>query len=294
MTSAPRAILLTGATGTVGQAVMGALAARDDVTATVASRDVRRDRAAGMDAVPFDFARPETWAPALRGRDALFLLRPPAVTDGMAPLIDAARAAGVRHVVFVSVQGAERMPMIPHHRTEAALGRSGAGWTVLRPAYFMQNFLTALHDDLVERDEVAVPAGRAAFALIDVRDLGEAAARVLAEGAPHFGRAYVLTSDRRMTFAEMAAALSDGLGREVRYTAPSPPAFFAQRVRRGDPPAFAGVMTALHALPRLGAPPPLTGDVRLLTGHAPRSFEGFVRDHRAALSRPEIANPPAA
>ncbi len=135
-------ILVTGATGTVGREVARLLGARG-LPVRAALRDPgRADDAmpAGVAPVPFDFGRPETYDLALRGVEALFLMRPPAITDTrryVDPLIATARAAGVRRVVFLSVLGAERLPVVPHRRIERSLEASGMAYTFLRPSFFM-------------------------------------------------------------------------------------------------------------------------------------------------------------
>ena len=101
----------------------------------------------------------------------MFLLRPPQLTDDFGDFIARAGRGGWRHIVFLSVQGAENNRFIPHHKTEQLLICSGLAYTLLRPAYFMQNFTTTLRADLVERHRIFLPAGRARFTLIDVDDI---------------------------------------------------------------------------------------------------------------------------
>jgi len=205
-----KTILITGATGNVGREVIRALHARGGAVIRAGVRDVARaasDLAAfdGIELVPFDFADPRTYALALAGCDALFLLRPPQVTDTFTDFIQQAKAAGVSHIVFLSVQGAENNRFIPHHKTEELLRQSGVPFTFLRPAYFMQNFTTTLHEDLARRHRVFVPAGRARFTLIDVRDIGDVAAVVFLDPGPrHHGQAYALTAQYRLNFQQMA------------------------------------------------------------------------------------------
>lgn len=90
---------------------------------------------AGVERAQLDFARPRTFGPVLDGVRALFLMRPPALANTrkyIDPFVDAAEAAGVRHVVFLSLLGAEKNPLLPHRRVEKHLEASGLGWTFLR------------------------------------------------------------------------------------------------------------------------------------------------------------------
>ena len=286
-------ILVTAATGNVGVEVLRSLlvAGAGEVWAGV--RDVAAAQAQlrefpGVRPVRFDFAQDDTLAPALQGVDSLFLLLPPGLPDAEARfgrVAAAARAAGVRHVVYMSVQGAESNRFIPHHKLEKVLAASGLPYTFLRPAYFMQNFNTTLRPDLVERNLVYLPAGEARFTLIDVRDIGRVAAQVLLHPEGHAGQAYALTAATPLTFAEMAQQLSQCLGRPIRYVSPGPLRFFLTKKRQGLPTSFVLVMLMLHYLPRFQRqPPPTTDWVQRLTGHQPLTFAEYVRDYRAALS----------
>ena len=282
-------ILITGATGNVGLEVIRALHERGGAEIRAGVRDVARSAAAlapyaGVRLVLFDFADARTYAPALAGCEQLFLLRPPQITDAFGELIAQARQAGVRHVVFLSVQGAENNRFIPHHQTEKLLRESGLAYTFLRPAYFMQNFITTLRADLVERHRIFLPAGRARFTLIDVRDIGDVAAAVLLDpGTRYHGQAYTLTAQYRLSFQQMADQLSAGLGRRIDYVSPSPWGFFLTKKREGLSPGFILIMVLLHYLPRFSAEPPLSTAVADITGRAPREFGQFVADYRAEL-----------
>ena len=275
-------ILITGATGTVGRSVLAALPQRTDLNIRAGVRDLARGAAAlaafpGVQPVPFDFADPASQDSALTGCDAVFLLRPPQLTDDFGDFIARAGRAGVRHIVFLSVQGAENNRFIPHHKTEQLLINSGLAYTLLRPAYFMQNFTTTLRADLVERHRIFLPAGRARFTLIDVNDIGRVAALVLTEpSSRHLGQAYTLTAQYRLTFQQMADQLTAGLGRKITYISPSPWQFFWTKKREGLAPGFILIMLLLHYLPRFQAEPPVTDTVAALLGQPPVEFAQFV------------------
>ena len=282
-------ILLTGATGNVGRAVLAALPQRADLNIRAGVRDVARGAAAlttypHVQPVAFNFADPASQDAALAGCDSVFLLRPPQLINDFADFIARASRAGVQHIVFLSVQGAENNRFIPHHRTEQLLMKSGLAYTLLRPAYFMQNFTTTLRTDLVERHEIFLPAGRARFALIDVDDIGRVAALVLTEPGPrHHGQAYTLTAQYRLAFQQMADQLTAGLGREITYISPNPWTFFWTKKREGLAPGFILIMLLLHYLPRFQAEPPVTGTVAALLSQPPREFAQFVAENRVAL-----------
>ncbi len=223
-------ILITGAAGTVGREVLQSLQGLgSDFRVTAGVRDPRADgpavRALGAEPLAFDFADSSSVGAALDRCDALFLLRPPQLADVQryfAPLVRQARERGVGHIVFLSVQGADRNAVIPHHKIERLLVESGIPYTFLRPAYFLQNFTTTLREDLVRRDRIYLPAGRAKFTIIDVADIGRVAAQVLSDPGAHANAAYDLTNDELLNFGEMAHIFSKVLGRSIALPQPQP------------------------------------------------------------------------
>ena len=285
-------ILVTGATGQVGSAVIAALREVDGIVVRGAVRDVARATEqwrgdVSVQPVAFDFADRDSQAAALSDCDSLFLLRPPQINDDFGDLIESAAHHGVKHIVFLSVQGAERNRFIPHHRIEQRLMSSGVPYTLLRPAYFMQNFTSTLHDELVRRHRIFLPAGNARFTLVDVDDIGRVAGRVLTQaGTQHHGQAYTLTSELPLNFQQMAEQLTSGLGTPIRYESPSPWHFYRVLRRDGREPGLILVMLLLHMLPRFTATPPVTHTVAELTGRAPTEFAQFVAAHRDELLLP--------
>jgi len=287
-------ILVTGASGQVGSAVIAALLALDGVVIRAGVRDLARAAAKGggdarVQPVGFDFLDPSRQDAALADCDALFLLRPPQLTGDFGDLIERARQHGVAHIVFLSVQGAQRNRFIPHRRIEQRLMSGGVPYTLLRPAYFMQNFTSTLHDELACRHRIFLPAGNARFTLVDVDDIARVAARVLTQpGTQHHGRAYTLTSQTPLSFQQMANQLTAGLGTPITYTSPGAWRFYRTLRRDGRAPGLILVMLLLHLLPRFSGTPPVTHAVAELTGRAPTEFAQFVAAHRD-----ELLSPPA-
>ncbi len=284
-------VLITGATGNVGRAVIEALAKqKHTLQISAAVKNIQKDATDlpnnPLNYVAFNFTDSSTYAPALKNCDILFLLRPPQIADvkkHFKPIIDTCIVTGVKHIVFLSVQGVEKSKLIPHHKIEQLIVNSNIPYTFLRPAYFMQNFTTTLKQDLVQKRRIYLPAGKAPFTLIDVRDVGTVAAAVLMNHANHMNQAYDLTSNDRMTFAQMADALSNQLDVPIRYTSPSLLSFFLTKRKENMPVMFILVMIMLHYLPGFQQPPPLSGWVEKLTGHQPISFKQFIKDHQEEL-----------
>ena len=274
-------VLVTGATGTVGRNVVAALADRD-VTVRSAVRDpdaVAGDVAAAGEVCPFDFAKPETWGDALADVDGVFLMRPPTANDDdLAAFVDAAARVGVDRVAYLSTLGAEKNVLIPHHRIEKRVAESGVDYTLLRASFFMQNLSEVHRADIVESDEIFVPAGRGETSFVDARDVGEAAAVALTESG-HAGRAYDVTGPEAMDYEAVAAVFSDVLGRPITYPNPSLATFARRMYGRGHGLGFVALMCGIYTTARLGLAGRVSDDTGRLLGREPRSMRTFVEDY---------------
>lgn len=279
----PSAVLVTGASGNVGASVVQQLLARG-IDVRAAGRDLASltEHAPQAEAVRLDFTDPTTFAPALSDVGRVFLIRPPAIArvgPTIGAFVDAAAAAGVGHVVFCSVAGAEHNRIVPHHRIETQLIGSGVPWTMLRPGFFAQNLATAYRTDILDDDRIHVPAGDGRVAFVDTRDLGELAATVLADPSPHAGRGYELTGPRAVTFAQVAALLTEALGRPIHYEPASILGYLRHLRTMGLPVPKALVQTVLHVGLRRGDAEQVDPTLARLLGRAPRDMVEYIRDH---------------
>jgi len=271
-----RPILVTGANGNVGRAVVDALRARGQ-----RARPALRSPGSDPEAVAFDFLRPESFGPALEGAGGLFLLRPPPISDvkpTLNALVDAALDRGVRRIVFLSVIGAEERGYIPHAKVEKHLIERKADWSFLRAGFFAQNLGDAYLEDIRDHSELFVPAGAGKAAFVDVRDLGEVAARLFAEDG-HAGVAYTLTGPEALSFDEVAALLTEALGRPIRYARPGVLRYVARLRRRGLPLTQAIVQAVLHVGLRFGQAEKVDPTLASLLDHPPRTLARYVAEH---------------
>jgi uncharacterized protein YbjT (DUF2867 family) len=273
-------LVVTGATGTVGAAVLRELHGRGAPVRALSRRPPGTEGWA-----PFSFTDPATWPAAFAGATGLFLVRPPqlARVDDVAPALAHARSAGVRRVVFLSVMGAERVPVLPHRRIERWLDASGMATTHLRPGNFLQNLVTVHGADIRDRDEIVAPAGAARLSYVDARDVAAVAARCLVEDG-HAGRAYTPTGPEAIDHARVAAVLGEVLGRPITYR-PGLVRYWRHARRAGAPagPALAGA--AVYTLARVGVGARVTGDVRAVLGREPTGLRAFAEDYRWAWER---------
>jgi uncharacterized protein YbjT (DUF2867 family) len=273
-------ILVTGASGNIGSALVGALTARGADyrigTRTPQSFDAGR-------AVRFDFDDPSTMEPALEGIDRVFILTPfdPQLGERAVRAIDAARRAGVRHVVRLSALRAEAEPDSArrwHRAAERHLEASGLGWTILRPGSFMQNLSGYLAPVIRKFGGLPLAFGDARVGLVDTRDVGEAAAVVLTEPG-HEGRAYALTGSKALTYDAVAETLSAAAGRTIRYIRVSPEEAAAGARGAGYPEWLVSALLEMDADTRAGGGETVTQELERLLGRPPRSLEEFARDH---------------
>lgn len=287
MTTSQASILVTGATGTVGSHVVDRLA-ESDVIVRAATRDPNGSRVPdGVEVVRFDFEQPETWGGAFEDVDRVFLVRPPEISnvgEFITPAIDAAARVGVEHVVFLSVLGAERNPLLPHRRIEKHLERSEVNWTALRAGFFMENLLEVHGREIAERGEIIVPAGDGATSFVAAADVAAVAVRCLTEPA-HHNRAYDVTGSQALTYADVAAVLSDVLDRDIRYTRPSLVDFVRHSRSIGRPWSLTLVMAGLYTVARLGLAGRISDDCQRLLGRPPTSLHSWAREHRTAFDR---------
>lgn len=279
-------LLVTGPSGNVGLELVDLLQRRRQQPWRVGSRHPEDLARYGTpEAVPLDFFDRTTWSAALQGVDELFLLFPlpgnRAARHAIVPFVHAAERAGCRHVVYVSVFGADRARFIPHHTVEAALTASAMSVTVLRCSFFMQNLHRAISThgvDIVEAGELFIPAGLGKTTFIDARDAAEVAATVLANPDAHHDVVYHLTGPTPLTMAEVADELTATLGRRIRYVNPSLVRFAKRLRRRGVGWDTIGFMAAVYTLTRFGRNQPVTDDVARLLGRPPRTLHEFVVD----------------
>lgn len=283
-------ILVTGALGTIGTLVVRELlAAEREVRAADIDVDAIRARFGEVDAARFDFTDPGTWAAAFEGIEVLFLMRPPhlsKVDRDMVPALEAAKRSGVRHMVLLSLQGAERNRVVPHAKLEAWLRSSGLTWTFVRPSFFMENLSSTHAVDVRDRDSIIVPAGSGRTSFVAASDVAAVAATALLDPAAHRDLAWTPTGPAALTYAEVADILTRVLGRPIRYTRPGTIRYVRHALRElGMPPAMALVTTAIYTVARLGKAAGLTQDVRAVTGRDPRGFEEWANDHQNAWRR---------
>jgi uncharacterized protein YbjT (DUF2867 family) len=220
----------------------------------------------------------------LRGADAAYVMYPSDVgAPDAAPAVGRfAREAvglGVRRLVLLSARGEEQALA-----TEEALRESGAQWTVVRAAWFAQNFSEGpLVEELRESGELVFPAGEVREPFIDVRDLADVVVAVLtAEDGRYAGQTLEVSGPRLLTFGEALAEIAAQAGRELTYRAVPARAYGERLASFGVPPEESGFLVELFASLLDGRNAHLSDGVRQVLGREPRDFSGFAKEAAAA------------
>lgn len=277
-------ILVTGATGKVGQEVVRQLAAAN-VPVRALVRDPMRAsdiRLPGVEIAVGDLAAPDTLDKALSGIDRVFLLSAadPEQVALQGNAIDASKRAGVRHVVKVSVAGGpDSGTQIGrwHWTTEKQLESSGIGFTMLRPNLFMQQTLT-LAPSIAATGSFSVPMGTGEVAMVDTRDVAAVAVRALTTDG-HDRKIYDLTGPEALSFDAMADLISEAIGKRVSYVHVPPEYARKQMLADGVPRWLADDMLVLFSTFREGYGSAVSQTVEKVTGQKPRTFRQFARDY---------------
>tara|TARA_R110002020_G_scaffold36134_16_gene108667 strand:- start:1772 stop:2599 length:828 start_codon:yes stop_codon:yes gene_type:complete len=264
MQTAP--ILVIGSTGKTGSRILKTLTEKG-YPVRAGSRNA---------AIPFDWNRPETWAPALAGISAAYVsyypdLAFPGASDNIEALTKAAKAAGVSKLVLLSGRGEAHA-----RHCEDIVRKSGLDFTLVRAAWFAQNFSEGYLQPAVLEGMVALPAGQIQEPLVDVDDIADVAVAALTDDR-HNGELYEVTGPRLLSFAEAAAEISAAAGIPVRYQPITLEEFHAGMLAIAGED-MAGIFTEICRETLDGKNAYLTDGVQRALGREPRDFADFCRD----------------
>jgi uncharacterized protein YbjT (DUF2867 family) len=269
-----KTVLVLGGTGKTGRRVVAALEGRG-VPVRAASRS---------GATRFHWSDRTTWAAALEGVGAVYVMAPDLgsahVADEVGAFAEQALASGVGRAVLLSVPVEGGVVTDDVLAAERALVDSGLEWTILRVRWFFQNFSEDFLRAPVMAGELRLPTGEGREGFIDADDIAAVAAAALVEDG-HAGKVYELTGPRLMTFGEAAAEIARASGRELRYESVSADVFVAEQVAQGVPEDFARVQAALYVNLSTDVLATLTGDVQAVLGRPPRDFADYAREAAA-------------
>lgn len=262
-----RTVLVLTATGTTGSATVAALA-RTGATIRGATRDPSKAVfPAGVTAVAWSYDDATTWGPALAGVDALYLAIPPFRADEVevdTAIVAAAKAAGVKRIVKLSAAGVENAPESSHRRVELVVEASGVEWVHLRPSFFQENFIEFYGGSIKGDGAIYLPAGKGKTGFVAGADVGAVAAAALLGDVS--GEAWTLTGPESLDHDEVAAILSDVLGRPVAFVDVTTDAFAETLRGYGSGEVAVATMSWLYGMVRAGWTGGLSTDVERVLG----------------------------
>ncbi|MEV0086776.1 NAD(P)H-binding protein [Saccharopolyspora sp. NPDC050642] len=261
------------------------LGARGKTGRRVTARLDQPFRAASRSGQPrFDLADRDTWAPALAGVGAIYLIPMNETVPGavVGEFLSAAEEAGARRVVLLSARGPVPGEADPYQEpVERALRATDLEWTILRPAWFAQNFSEDLFLEPLRSGEVALPTGEGREAFVDADDIADVAVAALTRDG-HAGEIYELSGPEPLSFRTAIEMIAEASGQRIRYTPVEKPRFNAMLTAQGVPVEAAEVVAELLGRIRDGAGERVSDGVRRALGREPRPFAEYVKAAAAA------------
>ena len=257
-------ILVIGATGKTGSRIVKRLEDK--------GVDVRRGSREA--AIPFDWEKPETWPAALDGVSAVYVsyfpdIAFPGAVEKVEALTALAKESGVGRLVLLTGRGEFHA-----ERAEEVVRFSGVPFTIIRAAWFAQNFSEGALREPVLAGVLPMPGGEVREPIIDVDDIADVAVAALIEEG-HFGELYEVTGPRLMSFAEMAQEVSSAIGRPVQHLPISFEEFHAG-MARANGELIADILTVIARETLDGTNAALGDGVQRAIGRAPRDFTEFA------------------
>ena len=229
----------------------------------------------GATPVVAPFADGDAVRAALEGVETAFMVSASEAADRAqqhVTFVEAAAAAGVRHLVYLSFQGASPESTFTfardHAVTEEAIRASRMSWTFLWDSFYA-DFMPGLVGDA---GIIRGPGGDGRVAVVAQDDIADAAAAVLLDPAAHAGRTYTLTGPAALSFTEIAAIVGEASGREVRYVDETLDEARASRAGYGAPDWEVAGWISTYTAVAAGEHAEVTGDVEALTGHPATSL----------------------
>jgi uncharacterized protein YbjT (DUF2867 family) len=264
-------VFVAGGTGKTGRRVASRLQARG-IPVRIGSRS---------GGPPFDWDDRTTWAPALRGAGSAYIayypdVALPGAADTVAEFARTAVEGGTRRLVLLSGRGEEEA-----QRSEQALARSGADWTVVRASWFMQNFSESFFLEPLLAGELALPADAVPEPFVDAEDIADVAVAALTDDR-HAGEVYEVTGPRLLRFEQAVAEIAQASGRPIRYVPLTIEQFAAGVKESGVPDDVLSLLTYLFTEVLDGRNGSLTDGVQRALGRPPRDFRDYARDAAAA------------
>ena len=292
-------LLVTGASGKLGTLVLNELLASGKVTASdiiAVSRDPSKlssFAAKGVEVRAGDFNDVASLATAFNGAEKIAIISTDALDAAGTRLrqhtaaVSAAKAAGVKHVVYTSMPKPEPgSPVVfapDHYGTEQAIKASGVAYTILRHGWYMENYFMALPQALASGSWYT-SAGEGKSANVARQDCAASVAAALIKGGAD-SATYTLTGPTAYTTEEVAALASKVTGKPITVVHLSDEQLSGGMKAAGVPEGFVPVLVSFDVNTRVGNMNIVTNDVEMLTGKAPETLESFFTANKQLLAQ---------
>lgn len=275
-------ILVTGATGTIGTAVVKALLnEKANFAAAVRNKATASEKlGANVELVTFNFEDPSTYESATLGVDKVFLLGPPLVTNLdslLTPFIDFLKLKEITRVVYVAALSMHKMTELPFHVIiSEKLKKDGFDYTILKPSFFAQNFKNFEAENILQRGITFTPAGTGKVAFVDVDDIAQVAVKTFLEDG-HIGKEYEITGPEALSYEDASALLTEVINKQIVYTNPSATEYAAALKNAGVPDFIAPYMISVYSLIANNEVNIVSTVVEELTGRKPTSLKDVLK-----------------
>jgi uncharacterized protein YbjT (DUF2867 family) len=262
-------ILVIGSTGKTGKRVVAQLEKRG-IPVRHGSRSAD---------VPFDWDNPQTWAAALTGVDKVYItyypdLAVPGSVGAVSMLTDVAKDAGVNRLVLLSGRNEAEA-----EKAERVVLASGLEWTIVRCAFFAQNFNEGAWLGEVLAGTVSLPVDQVQEPFVDADDIADVVVAALTDDR-HVGQLYELTGPRLLTFRDAVAEISAAAGRDISFVSMPIEDYSVMLTEYGLPQDFIWLLNHLFTQV-LGSRAELADGVQRALGRAPKDFADYTREAAA-------------
>jgi uncharacterized protein YbjT (DUF2867 family) len=282
-------ITVFGATGKVGKELLHFLSNARIPTIAVTRNKAKAKEMPFIQWVEADLSNKETLAKTLQNSKSIFLAS--GVNQNFATeqnnAIEAAKQAGVTHIVKLSSPGADKNSQNfisrPNGEVEELLKASGINWTILQPNSFMQNWLGDFSDTIKKERKIYEATGDGKKPYLDTRDIAEVAFVALTKPENHINKTHLLTGAEAVSYTQVAEAITKAIGDKVEYVSLSPEQAKQRMEQKGMPPMMVNTFLAISEGIRNGKATFVNDTVREILNKAPGSIEDFAKEYAIAF-----------
>ncbi|MCF8308141.1 MAG: NmrA family NAD(P)-binding protein [Bacteroidales bacterium] len=273
-------LLITAATGNVGTPLVKALQ-RKNMRFTAGTRvaeNARNKFGSDLETVYFDYDDPESFGPALEGKETMFLCGPsatPHAVDLIMPLIEEAKKQGLCHIVFIA----------SYPSVMEAIKQAGIDYTFIKANFFMQNFEIYQTEDIRDRKQIFLPCGEGKAAFIHTRDIGEVSAEILTDPKPYKSETLYLTGPQALDHFEAAEVFSEVLETGITYRNPDETTYRREMKQRGFSDTYIEAMIKVFGKIKNGQTGQTSPVAEQMLNRKPLSLKDYVKERKEVFKK---------